>query len=97
MKAQFFASLLLAGAATAVQAEDLPAKQQVALTGEGQAVKQVSIDAGAEQFKTFGAGNQMLIDISAEVGDSLDARLEREVGGEFAFQPRPKELLVRGN
>ena len=96
MKAQIIAGLVLAGATSSLYAEDLlPAK---VLTSE--AVK-TEVSPGTVpadvQFKTFGAGNQMLIDISEQVGNDLDEKLEREVGGEVTVSVAPGEMLVSSN
>jgi hypothetical protein len=96
MKAQIIAGLVLAGATSSLYAEDLlPAK---ALTSEAVKTEVNSGTVPADvQFKTFGAGNQMLIDISEQVGNDLDEKLVREVGGEITVRVVPRNLLVSGN
>jgi hypothetical protein len=96
MKAQILASIMLVGASSAALAEGLaPESQPAPVTGA--AATESDSGETAVQFKTFGAGNQMLIDISAQVGNDLDAKLEQDVGGEVTVKVRSHELLVSKN
>ncbi len=94
MKAQIIAGILLVGATSALHAEDSTSADQATPVAVPAAVESAPAEI---QFKTFGAGNQMLIDISEQV-ENDDAQLEEDVGGEVTVRVRSHDkLLVSSN
>lgn len=90
-----FIGTALSALALSASAEDL-AVEGAASADQGAAETAMALEI-EPQRSSYSAGNQLLIDISAEVSGDLDEKLEREVGGEVTVRMRPKELLVSSN
>lgn len=95
MKIQLMAGLLSAALATAAAAEEQSAKP-VSTATAATATATVAGE-GEIQHRTYHAGNQLLIDISAKVGSDLDDRLQREFGEDVTIGLPQGELLVSSN
>ena len=99
MKTQIIVALIATGLAFSASAEDQPVEQTMAATGvaDAQSISQASVADNEIQYRTYSAGNQLLIDLSAKVGGDLDDRLQREVGQEVTIRMRSHEMLVSTN
>ncbi|MDX1734384.1 MAG: hypothetical protein R3228_08450 [Halioglobus sp.] len=96
MKMRFFAGLVIAGTALTATAGDVATQGPEAVAEHhGEAVN--ANVATESQFRTYQAGSQLLIDISARVGSDLDARMERELAHDNLPEQYSQELLVSRN
>ena len=91
MKRQILVGMLSIGLAGAAIAEEAPVEGAQVAAAQGSTAKD------EVQHRTYNAGNQLLIDISARVGGDLDQRLEQEVGKEVTVRLRDEDLLVSNN
>lgn len=97
MKAQVLAGLLAAAMVQAVGAQDQPAEAGLSTLAAGGTDAQTTAGSSEVQYRTYTAGHRLLIDISSQVGDDLNARLEREISGDVPARPQQHELLVSSN